>query len=671
MYRNVCRQLACLLLVFGTNAAIAADAAPAKAPTLADLIRKWQVRDAKLSPGGDYLAVTLPTKDDKIILGILPIANPQALQTVGVSGPGEMVDRFEWVSPQRLVMTIAKQVGGAQLAPFSTGEVWAVNADGSRLVVLNSWRGEIKGDSRLNKNTSQQTFAFVLDTLPADDENILMYTTPIESGDDGAFSTIYRVDVNSGARVRLGNGPIRNADFLVDQKGQVRVAYGIDTNRRTKIYTRPSNDDEWKLTLDEATEGLASMPIGFAGDDEHIYIQREESKGPDALYRLSLKDGSRNQILRHPLSDPLRYYHTADGMDVYGALFDGGTQTVETFGDTSERSLLTVLAKEFQGSLVQLLNLSSDGKYALMSVSDSTNPGDFYRVDLSSDTKKVEYLISRGRWLDSRQLAAKRPISFKARDGMALNGYLTLPRGSEGKQVPMVVWIHGGPHGPRDYAGYDAEVQMFATRGFAVLQVNYRGSGGYGGAFLNAGYGRWGTEMQDDVTDATQWAIKSGIADAKRICIGGASYGGYAAMMGAAREPDLYRCAISYVGVHDLRMMFTRGDIPDSSYGESYLKEALGDDMDALYQRSPVSQAHKIKAAVFIAAGGQDKRVPVAHAKTMKAALDKAGHKSYEYRVEPREGHGYYDPEHQLELYTGMLEFLDKYIGTRSTTPGK
>ncbi len=344
-------------------------------------------------------------------------------------------------------------------------------------------------------------------------------------------------------------------------------------------------------------------------------------------------------------------------------MFDAGVPEVATFDESKEANLLDALKKQFTGSLVEIVNFSDDGNFALVSVSSSTHPGEFFRLNLA--TRKLEFLISRAAWLDGNLLSAKRPVQLKARDGTPLHGYLTLPRGGGGKLAPMVVWVHGGPHGPRDSGDYESDVQILASGGYAVLQVNYRGSGGYGSAFLTAGYGRWGTLMQDDVTDATRWTIEQGIADPKRICIGGASYGGYAALMGAAREPDLYRCAISYVGVHDLRMMFTRGDIPDSSYGESYLKKALGNDMDALYRRSPVSQAGNIKAAVFIAAGGMDERVPPAHAKAMKAALDEAKHQRYEYYVEPREGHGFYDLDNRRKLYDGILRFLEKHIGSR------
>jgi acylaminoacyl-peptidase len=226
----------------------------------------------------------------------------------------------------------------------------------------------------------------------------------------------------------------------------------------------------------------------------------------------------------------------------------------------------------------------------------------------------------------------------------------------------MVVMPHGGPHGVRDYWSYDAYAQMMASRGYAVLQVNYRGSGGYGRKFLYSGYGKWGTVMQDDVTDATLWAIREGITEDNRVCIFGGSYGGYAAMMGAVREPNLYKCVIAYAGVYDLELMFEKGDVPTRESGLVYLRQAVGEDKEDLRARSPVYNLEKVKAPVFIVHGQKDIRVDIEHAYRLREGLEKLG-KPYEWLVKPREGHGFYDPENREELFEKMLSFLERYIG--------
>lgn len=205
-----------------------------------------------------------------------------------------------------------------------------------------------------------------------------------------------------------------------------------------------------------------------------------------------------------------------------------------------------------------------------------------------------------------------------------------------------------------------------ASRGYAVLQVNFRGSGGYGHAFQRAGFKQWGGAMQDDLTDATRWAIQQGITDPKRICIYGGSYGGYASLMGVAKEPDLYRCAVGYVGVYDMPMMYGRGDIQHWQSGTNYLEDTLG--RDNLEVISPTRLASKIKVPVFLAAGGEDKRAPIEHSEKMEKALRDAG-VPVETLYFDTEGHGFYTEEHNREYYTRLLAFLDKHIGSGAKSP--
>jgi len=267
--------------------------------------------------------------------------------------------------------------------------------------------------------------------------------------------------------------------------------------------------------------------------------------------------------------------------------------------------------------------------------------------------------------LEEQKMRPVEPYEVKVRDGKTVYAYLTKPDDSNGP-FPMVVMPHGGPHGVRDYWAFDSYAQMMASRGYAVLQMNFRGSGGYGRSFLFEGYRQWGRSMQDDVTDVTQWAIDSGIATEDGVCIFGGSYGGYAAMMGAIREPDLYQCVIAYVGVYDLELMFKKGDIPTRRSGLVYLKQAVGEDEEDLRARSPVHNLDKLKAPVFIVHGGEDFRVDIAHAHELRKGLEKLD-KPYEWMVKVNEGHGFYRPENRMELFERMLAFLDEHIGDAVT----
>jgi dipeptidyl aminopeptidase/acylaminoacyl peptidase len=324
--------------------------------------------------------------------------------------------------------------------------------------------------------------------------------------------------------------------------------------------------------------------------------------------------------------------------------------------------LLISLMQQFPGEDVDFINASRDGKKVLVKVQADVAPGRYYLYD--TDAKKLRFVAARASWIKPEQLADMQPITVTARDGLVLHGYLTRPAGREdAKNLPLVVLVHGGPYGVRDTWGYDPTVQMLASRGYAVLQVNFRGSGGYGQEFMQRGYREWGRKMQDDVTDATRWAIAEGIADAKRICIFGTSYGGYAALEGVVREPDLYQCAIGYVGVYDLRLMYTRGDIPQTDYGVGYLNMVLGGNQDDLAARSPINHLDKIKARLMIVVGGQDERVPPVHGERLHAALEERG-VEHEWLYQRTEGHGFYDEAHVADLYTRVIAFLDRNIGT-------
>jgi dipeptidyl aminopeptidase/acylaminoacyl peptidase len=260
------------------------------------------------------------------------------------------------------------------------------------------------------------------------------------------------------------------------------------------------------------------------------------------------------------------------------------------------------------------------------------------------------------------------PVTPQARDGLSLHGWLTRPAGVVGP-APMVVLPHGGPFGEFDVWSYDDDTQMLTEAGYAVLRVNYRGSGNYGKAFQRAGVRQWGGSMQDDLTDATRWAIAQGIADPARICLYGASYGGYASLMGVAKEPSLYRCAVGYVGVYDLPRMQNEAETRATRARRSWSRDWIGNDDAALARVSPVNLADRIQAPVLLVAGGEDLVAPVEHTHAMESALKKAGKQVETYYVRS-EGHGFHLPEHRREFYRRLLEFLNRHIGAGRTPAG-
>ena len=241
-----------------------------------------------------------------------------------------------------------------------------------------------------------------------------------------------------------------------------------------------------------------------------------------------------------------------------------------------------------------------------------------------------------------------------------IEGYFTAGK-NQSDNKPLIVNVHGGPHGIRDYWGYDGEVQLLAHAGYSVLQVNFRGSGGYGNKLQEAGYMQWGDAIQRDIIAAVEWAVANGMAKAGNICITGGSFGGYSALQAATLAPDLFSCAVGVAGVYDLNIMKSEGDIPLRSFGISYLEQVLGSEQTQLDAYSPVNQVAKLKAKVLIAHGKRDKRAPLEHAIRLKSALDKAG-KTYEWLEFNDETHGFYSPENRELYYRKLLQFLQSNL---------
>jgi dipeptidyl aminopeptidase/acylaminoacyl peptidase len=319
---------------------------------------------------------------------------------------------------------------------------------------------------------------------------------------------------------------------------------------------------------------------------------------------------------------------------------------------------------------VEVTSSTLDGSRFVILVSSDRNPGDFYLVDRKP--LKANYLLSRRSWIDPSAQAPSEAVSYVTRDGATVHGYLTARKGLATRNGPLVIMPHGGPHGLRDVWGWDAWVQALASRGYSVLQVNYRGSDGYGYAHEASGYRKWGTLMQDDLTDAVRWAVREGIADPARVCIMGASYGGYAALMSAVREPDLYRCAIGASGIYDLANWAKETDIAESKGGRLYLDKVLGGG-GLRSAQSPVTQIERLKVPVLIAHGTKDDRVPFSQAEILRAALDKSG-KAYEWAEYRGEEHGFYQEANHEDFLKRSIEFLDKHIGPQSqaaNAPGR
>lgn len=606
----------------------------------------------KISPDGRHLAATVPM-DDRTGMVILDRIDKRIVtRAIGVEHSA--VADFWWADDKRVVIAMAQALGSRDTA-YLTGELHALEIGGSRVTRL---VGETSAAGLVESYGAQQPrdFATLIDTLPEDPDNVLIAIAPLSND---PLTRIEKLDVQHGRRRLVASAPARRAEFSVDAKGVVRFAQGSGNDNYSRLYYRDDADAKWQLVNDEATSGRLMSVLGLSADGGTAYMRVNQDKGADVIEAWDTHTHTGKPLLADAGTDPYALIFDRDGRTPVGVQYMGaGVRSV--FFDASSPMALMYRGFEqgFPGMAVTVTSTTRDGSLALLRVWDDRTPGDYYLFDTAS--RRATGVYVQREWLQPKTMAPSRQITLTARDGVTLHGYLSVPVGSSGKSLPMVVLPHGGPYGIFDGWGFDTETQILASAGYAVLRVNYRGSGNYGLTFRRLGAREWGGTMQDDLTDATRWAIAQGTADDKRICIYGASYGGYAALMGVAKEPSLYQCAVGYVGVYDLVAMH-RDDSRAAKWVHSWADDWIGERGD-LEARSPVELAERIKVPVFLAAGGKDPRAPIEHSKKMERALRKADVPVTTLYYD-NEGHGFTTEEHRRAFYTQLLDFLAVNIG--------
>lgn len=646
-----------IIVAVGLLHVAAAVAAPVP---LQHFARKAEFESAQISPTGDYLAVAAPS-GDQTALGIIDLKNRKLAASLRFTR-GEHVANYWWVSPKRVVVAIANREGPLD-QPRLTGELYAMDADGARKIYLFGYRGATQVGSHRRGAVKENAWGILEHPLPQDPEHALISVWPWHRA-EMSYPMIERINVDNGVRTRVAvvpaYAPLRTA---VDRSGQLRMVAGRDDKGDHQLLVPDDQvDGGWRLLAHPGgSPKTLTLHHASPGGDK-VFLTSNDASGRDCLREYRVQTAS---FASRACSDASAFgepVFSFDDEQLIGMRSETGVPRLSFFDERHpDAKLMKALLKTFGAQRVRVTSSTLDGRAVVVLVDAGSNPGDFFLVDRA--THKAEYIMSKRAWIDPAAMAPVRAMSYRTRDGATIHGYLTVPRGKESQPMPLVVMPHGGPHGIRDWWEWDAWSQALASRGYAVLRVNYRGSGGYGAAHEEMGYRRWGTLMQDDLTDAVKWAVDTKVADAQRICIFGASYGGYAALMSATREPDLYRCAIAFAGVYDLVSQAEDSDTSDSLMGRLYLERALGDEA-LMREQSPVTHIAALKAPVLIAHGTADKRVPFSQAKILRKALKKHD-KAYEWLEFGREEHGFYDDENHEHFLEKAIDFLDRHIGDR------
>ncbi len=660
---------------------------------LADFFKNARFYSVQISRDGRYVSAITRTEG-------LPRSRNIVVIEVGKWDEARLVTSYEdeeirwydWTDENRLVFIVDRSYENPERSAEYVG-LYTVRHDGREGRPLHE---PFKRDRRRGLGARaravgglggiRESVALVSD-LPNDRAHVLV------TRNDSAYfyPDAFRLNLKSGNFERVGDADGRIDRWYADHASQVRVAQDNGDNRDDLVYHlayRESEADQWQHLIDYE-EGDLQLH-GFDADNRHFWLSSRLGRDQSALFRLDLESGKLGDPV---LSDEI--YDIADyGRKTRGLIRDrdGRVLAFEYMADRPRvrpiddrwRENQEIVDKALPDTFNQISDWSDDHTRLIIRSWSDREPGSYYLLDRG--TGKLRHLVAERPWLSSERMSAMNPVSFTARDGMRIHGYLTMPHDdSAGGRcrpdcaVPLIIYPHGGPYGIRDDWGFDQDVQFLASRGYAVLQVNYRGSGGYGWRYERAGYKRWGLEMQDDLTDAVTWSIEQGIADPEQIGIYGASYGGYATMMGLVKTPQLYRLGINYVGVVDLSKLHRRGVTITqktrvaglTDWISNWWDDRIGnprDDKDRFYQTSPINFIDKVDAPVLVIHGEQDYNVEYDYQYRPLVRQLKKHRKEFEVLSKRHEGHGFYREQNRIELYERIEQFLEAHMPADAMT---
>jgi len=630
----------------------------AAVPPIEDFSRYGQYTKAIISPTGEYLAVEMINEFGKGAVVILDINDLSRLNYIS---PGKEKSPANpiWVNNERLIVSSTYDAWFSNSENL-TGDLLAFNFNGERTRPIISNYPMARGKKRLNKLFGYATFEHL---LPKDKRNILIRLEPWQHQNTrGEKSKIYKLNVYSGKVKLIATAPSNYADYIFSAEGELKYAIGYDkelANEKNRGVTHEFKDKKWKRLRDIKVDAYKYRMIAVSKDPNKIYIEASYKDSTDKIFLYNIREGTKKLVFHHPVVDASYYTFDKTSNDLLSVYFDAGYSDVHLVNqDHPYSKWLAPLFGEFNGNTVHITSSTEDNKLMVLRVESATTPVQYHLFN--TEKKSQRYLLNSRSWIDPKQMSEAKPFGFKARDGKKLYGYLTRPKTKMDKH-PLIVMPHGGPHGVRDYWEFNSDVQFFASRGYAVLQINYRGSEGYGLGFSEAGYRQWGENIQHDIIDATLWAQNQKDIDENRTCIYGASFGGYSALMAPTIDTSLFKCAIGSIGIYDLETLYDEGDIQNTRQGRNYLKKVIGTNKEQLDKYSPVTQVKKLQLPILLIHGEKDRRADIKHFELMQEALEKH-EKIFDSLVFDKEGHGL-TFEKNREIYYKKIEiFLAEHL---------
>jgi dipeptidyl aminopeptidase/acylaminoacyl peptidase len=602
----------------------------AKQIPLEDFFKNPEKSSYQISPNGDYFSFMAPYKS-RMNIFIQKRGDSNSVQLTFEEDRD--VSGYFWPNDNQIMFL--KDDGGDE-----NYHLFGVEIDGSNLVSYTDFEG---------------VRAQIIDDLPGQDNFVVI---GLNKRNKQVFDP-YRLKLSSGELTMIAENPGNIQGWMFDHNGKLRIATAIVDGVNQSILYRENEEEEFKTIITtNFKEGFS--PQFFTFDNKNIIGSSNLGRDKSAIVEFDPLTAKEVKVLYANDDYDVNGVGYSKKRKVITAAYYNSWKSERHYFDSVSKTTFENIQQQLPGYEIGLTGVNKEENTLIVRTYSDKSLGAYYIY--TTVDNKLEKIVEVSPWIDENQMSNQLPINYKSRDGLNINGYLTLPKGytmETAKNLPIVINPHGGPWA-RDGWGFNPEIQFLANRGYGVLQMNFRGSTGYGREFWEASFKKWGREMQDDITDGTKWLIEEGIADSNRIAIYGGSYGGYATLMGLVKEPNLYAAGVDYVGVSN---MFTfMKTIPP--YWEPMLEmmyEMVGDlekDSNMLREVSPVFHVDKIKAPLFIAQGRNDPRVNVDESDQIVEAMKKRG-VNVEYLVKDDEGHGFRNEENRFEFYRAMEKFLN------------
>jgi dipeptidyl aminopeptidase/acylaminoacyl peptidase len=651
--------LASIVLV--SEAAAATQARPA----VEQFFQNPRFVDAQISPDGHTVAFAMAaSKGARVRLLTLDLRT--MTPSVVVASDTADIESFQWVNDKRLVYTLTdRQVAFGDL--HEAPGLFAIDSDGSRSRQL----VERRYPRMIRSGDVEQLLPWNTWLLHGARETAAgeVYVVKAEKFDRKHidFVQLQRLNTQNG-RVRDVPAPKHAFNWVIDAKGEPRIAMSIEGSRVSVMLRDPATD-QWSVLaeFDEFDEAKAFTPR-YIDETGRLFVTAAGGGDTKSVY---LYDTAKHELSSEPFVRAGRYDLSPQFIEVHGKLvglrYDADAQVTQWLDPALEA--LQARIDKLLPTTVNRISLASDGdgSFVLVRAASDRVPGRFFVFNVQEG--KLTAIGDSHPDIDPRQMSKMEVTSYKARDGLEIPAYLTVPRGVERKGLPLIVLVHGGPWVRGQAWRWDPQVQFLASRGYAVLEPEFRGSTGYGTRLFRAGWKQWGLAMQDDVADGVKWAVSQGIVDPSRVCIAGASYGGYAVLMGLVNDPAVYRCGVEWVGVTDINLMYSVDWSDTSDDWKRYgMPRLIGDqvaDAKQLKATSPIENVARIQAPLLLAYGGKDVRVPIIHGETFRDAMAKVPGSKVEGIVYDKEQHGWRKEANLVDFWTRVEQFLATQLAPR------